>query len=168
MLRNFSKILKSRWKISLKISLIGGTFIFSIFIVFLLTKVAEISNVKIFVTDFCTFYKKSLKKSLIFKKFLQEFSHIPKVDYLPDWCINFTDSMDLWNLLFQKFKGHLKPQKFKQFLAIFTIFLWILTIFSNFYNSYWFWSTKFAYRNKNLQKIAWQNSMRLKRQILAG
>ena len=44
-----------------------------------------ISNVQIFFTNFCTFYKKSLKKSLIYKKFLQEFSWIPTVDYLPDF-----------------------------------------------------------------------------------
>ena len=36
-----------------------------------------------FVTDFCTFYKKSLKNSLIFEKNLQEFSWIPTAKYLP-------------------------------------------------------------------------------------
>ena len=46
-------------------------------------KLAEISNVQIFVTDFCTSYKKSQKKLLIFEKFPQEFSWIPTADYLP-------------------------------------------------------------------------------------
>ena len=61
----------------------SATFYYFYCIFQLFQKVAEISNVQIFVTDFCTFYKKSLKKSLIFEKFLQEFSHIPKADYLP-------------------------------------------------------------------------------------
>ena len=46
-------------------------------------KVAEISEISN-VTDFCTFYKKPLKKPLIFEKFLQEFSWIPTTNYLPD------------------------------------------------------------------------------------
>ena len=89
--RNFSKILKSRWKMLLKKLLDRGSFyIFHFYWIFinkysqLLQKLAEISNVQIFVNDFCTFYKKSLKKSLIFEKFLQEFSWIPTVDYLPN------------------------------------------------------------------------------------
>ena len=58
----------------------GYFYIFHFYCIFtnkyfqLLQKLAEISNVQIFVTDFFTFYKKSLKKSLIFEKFLQEFS----------------------------------------------------------------------------------------------
>ena len=67
----------------------GSFYIFHFYWIFinkysqLLQKLAEISNVQIFVTDFCTFYKKSLKMSLIFEKFLQEFSWIQTADYLP-------------------------------------------------------------------------------------
>ena len=67
----------------------GSFYIFHFYWIFinkysqLLQKLAETSDVQIFVNDFCTFYKKSLKKSLIFEKFLQEFSWIPTADYLP-------------------------------------------------------------------------------------
>ena len=66
--RNFSKILKSRWKMLLKKLVDSGSFyIFHFYWIFinkysqLLQKLAEISDVQIFVNDFCTFYKKLLK-----------------------------------------------------------------------------------------------------------
>ena len=85
--RNFSK---SRWNITEKSRWWGYIFIFFIFIVFLLTDIFNFSkshwNFKC--SNFCHWFlyvlqKKSQKKSLIFEKFQQEFSHIPKADYLP-------------------------------------------------------------------------------------
>ena len=73
----------------------------------------KFQNVQIFVTDFCTFYKKSLKMSLIFEIFLQPFSWIPTADYLPAYNLwlhfsaRFGKQQDGDNFGIRKFKKSL-------------------------------------------------------------
>ena len=78
--RNFSKILKSRWKMSLKNSLIEGTFIFSIFIVFLLTNIfnfcknsLKFQMFKFFSLIFVLFTKSHWKSRWFSKNFFRNF-----------------------------------------------------------------------------------------------
>ena len=79
----------------------GYFYIFHFYCIFinkyflLFQKNAEISNLQIFVSVFCTFYKTPMKKSLIFEKFLQEFSLIPTAAYLPAIQYGFLGTIDV-------------------------------------------------------------------------